>query len=734
MQKKIELVKVNTGIYFVSIPDAKLRILCGCPADTVKHLKKRGLIDVVERDGVRYETGPNAILLSDVLLQNGYISNLAEFPLLQMLYLQGMLIPNHPGNTGDKPLLMGHKTQIKGQMEYFYRGNYGLISKEEMLETGVTEEQADELMRIKLRFAFGKIKTSDTLVDHLIIENEPVEIRHNVFIKRKDVNIYEISYEDQYVVVDLNLKSKEYYDPPYYLSFYKLSREYFSVIHTGEGDAWDVNRPCMASMIMFQGKIYLVDAGPDLLTSLNALGISINEVAGIFNTHAHDDHFAGLISFVRSDHKIKYYSSPLVRSSVAKKLCALMSLGEESFYKFFDVHDLEIDKWNNIEGLDVMPVLSPHPVETNIFYFRTFWGDGYRSYGHLADVASFRVLEDNIFKNTEENVFDDALAKIKRDYLLPTDLKKIDVGGGLIHGEAKDFAKDPTEKIFLAHISRPLSSDEKQIGSNAPFGAVEPLVETQQNFLRVFAYEHLRFYFPQIPEYDINFLLNCPIVSMNAGDTLFRRGMRFTHVYLLLTGAVEIVPEIGMENSLSAGSLVGFYIDDQDLTAKITCRASCHIWALQIPAEMYLNLVKKYDLVEKFNKLEKTVTQLSATWLLSENISLPVYIKIANSIYEQAFLKGESITIEDTQSHIYIITKGQCALLTEAGGVIENLKKGDFLGIENIFSYALPKRHFEVFFLEDTEVFAIPVDIFLNIPIVYWKMLSTAQKRHATLQ
>ncbi|TAE08561.1 MAG: cyclic nucleotide-binding protein, partial [Bacteroidetes bacterium] len=251
MQKKIELVKVSNGIFFVTVPDAKLRILCGCPADTVKHLKKRGLIDVVEKDGVRYETGPNAILLSDILLQNGYISNLAEFPLLQMLYLQGMLIPNHPGNTGDKPLLMGHKTQIKGQMEYFYRGNYGLISKEEMMEAGASAEEAEELMRVKLRFAFGKIKTSDTLVDQLTIENEPVEIRNGVLIKRKDINIYEISYEDQYVVVDLNLKTKEYYEPPYYLSYYKLNREYFSVLHTGEGDAWDVNRPCMASMIMF---------------------------------------------------------------------------------------------------------------------------------------------------------------------------------------------------------------------------------------------------------------------------------------------------------------------------------------------------------------------------------------------------------------------------------------------------------------------------------------------------
>lgn len=269
-----------------------------------------------------------------------------------------------------------------------------------------------------------------------------------------------------------------------------MHREYFSVVHTGEGDAWDVNRPCMASIVIFQGKIYLVDAGPDLLTSLTALGISINEVEGIFNTHAHDDHFAGLISFVRSDHRIKYFATPFVRASAAKKLCALLSVDEECFDRFFDVQDLELNVWNSIDGLEVRPVLSPHPVETNVYYFRSYWGDTYRTYGHLADVASFRVLENNIYHDPEQEnpSFAQLLAQVKTDYLLPTDLKKIDIGGGLIHGDAVDFQEDPTPNILLAHISRPLSHEEKQVGSFAPFGSVTPLVETHHDFLRAFAY------------------------------------------------------------------------------------------------------------------------------------------------------------------------------------------------------------------------------------------------------
>ncbi|MCU0444290.1 MAG: cyclic nucleotide-binding domain-containing protein [Microscillaceae bacterium] len=725
-QQKIELAKVSTGIYWVSVPEADLRVLCGCPTNTVKHLKKRGLIDVIEQDNVKFETGPNAILLSDVLIQNGYLSNLSEFPLLQMLYMQGMLIPNHPNNKGEKPLLLGSEVQIKAQMDYFYRGNYGLINKEEILATGVSEDLADEMMHIKLRFAFGNIRTSDTLVNQLTIADAKVEIRQGVFVQRLATNVFEFSYEDQSVIVDLNLQAKEIYEPPYYLSYYQLNREYFSIVHTGEGDAWDVNRACMASIVIFQGRVYLVDAGPDLMSSMMALGISVNEVAGIFNTHAHDDHFAGLTTFVRSDHKIKYYSSAPVRASVAKKLCALMSVSEDKFHSFFDVQDLELDVWNNIDGLEVMPVLSPHPVETNVFYFRTFWGDSFYTYGHLADVASFRVLENNIFKSDENHNFELALNKTKKDYLIPADLKKIDIGGGLIHGDAIDFSKDPTPKILLAHVSRPLTNEEKQVGSFASFGSVDSMIETQHDFLRSFAQNYLRFYFPEVPDYEIYALLNCPMVSMNAGDTLFRKGSRFTHIYLLLTGAVEVVyPDTGLENSLSAGSLVGFYIDDADITAKATCRASCHSTALQIPVELYLAFVKRRDLVEPFNILEDLVGHLANSWLFSENISLPIYIKIAKKLQVQQYPANSQIDFSESK-FLFFIKSGQ-AQLYRLDNVVDTLKRGDFFGLENQLLQA--PSQLVASFTEESEVYQIPQDLVLKIPIVYWKMLITAQKR-----
>ena len=429
-------ISVATGVYWVEIPRADLRILCGCPADAVKLMMQRGLIVTMEKNGVIYETGPNAILLSDLPLQNERFCNLGEFPVLQMLYRQGMLLPDHPNNTGARPLIIGAKDQVQAQSEYIFRGNYGLAAQDEIEAAGVAPGPARELMRLKLRFAFDHILKTDELLELRCVSDAPVELRPGAFVRRKALNVFEFSCQGESVTVDLNMPPHTEYEPSYNLGFHELRRDYFSVVHSGEGDGWDVHRPCMSSIITFQGRIYLIDAGPNLVHSLTALGISVNEIEGIFHTHAHDDHFNGMTVLLRSDHRIKYYATPLVRASVEKKLSSLLHMRQGAFKRYFDVQDLDENLWNDIEGLEVRPVNSPHPVETTIMFFRALWEDGYKTYAHLADIASFDVLRSMITHDPQANgISQDYFESVKKLYLTTVDLKKIDCGGGLIHGQ-----------------------------------------------------------------------------------------------------------------------------------------------------------------------------------------------------------------------------------------------------------------------------------------------------------
>ena len=115
--------------------------------------------------------------------------------ILQMLYKQGMIIPNHINNKGLKPILLGSKKQVESQLEYIYRGNYGLCSVEEIMATGVDREMAEEMMKIKLMFAFGKISSPKDLLETKTIEDQKIEIRNGVHIRRDKLNEYTIEYK-----------------------------------------------------------------------------------------------------------------------------------------------------------------------------------------------------------------------------------------------------------------------------------------------------------------------------------------------------------------------------------------------------------------------------------------------------------------------------------------------------------------------------------------------------------
>ncbi|MBU2510165.1 bacteriohemerythrin [bacterium] len=723
----IRKINVSSGIYWIEIPAADLYLLCGCPADSVKHLMKKGLIKTEERNGVSFETGPNAILLSDILVQNGHFSNLSEFPVLQMLYRQGLIIPNHPNNTGQKPILIGSREQVISQMRYIYRGNYGLISSEEISRTGISPETTREMMKIKTRFAFGQIKPSREFLDNRIVEQEPVEILSQVFIKRLKPNVFEISYRGETVLVDLNMAPDQNYEVPYPLNFHLIEREYFSVIHSGEGDGWDVNRPCMASILMFQGRTYLIDAGPNILGTLVSLGINISEVEGIFHTHSHDDHFAGLPSLIRSDHRLKYYSTPLVRSAVTKKLAALLSIEEDQIAEYFEFNDLQFDVWNQIDGLEVKPLYSPHPVENNIFIFRTIWEAGYRTYGHFADIVAFDVFDKMAVPDKHgEGISKSFLEKIKADYSQPCQIKKLDIGGGMIHGKAIDFIDDTSDRIILSHSSSPLKDAEKEIGSEATFGAVDVLIPASQNYAWRYAHQFLHSYFPDVPTAQIRILLNNPIVNFNPGTILLKEGEKVENIYLVLTGNVELIQsKHSVNHVVSSGELVGEIPALNDECSNATFRAVSFVQVLKLTHFIYLSFVEYNSLHEGIKELQKIRRFLRKTTLFGESISYTTQNRIAQSVTLIQYEKGVDLSLEDNNS-LYIVKEGELEFYL-GEKIFEKLKSRDFFGQESII-FGIPCL-FHLRTTTESELFQIPGEMLKDIPVVRWKLFEAYEKR-----
>ena len=596
------------------------------------------------------------------------------------------------------------------------------------MDIGIPPDLAQEMMAIKLKFAFGKIHATDKLLDARIVEHEPVEVKNGVFVQRKGFNQYEFHYKGDSVVIDLNLAIHEIYEPPYPLEFHPFERGYFAVLHSGEGDGWDINRPCMASILIYLGKIYLIDAGPNILHSLQALSIDISEIEGIFHTHAHDDHFAGLPTLMHSDHRLKYYATPLVRASVAKKLSALMSMGEHKFFQYFDVHDLQFDIWNDLNGLEVKPMFSPHPVETNIFLFRALGEDGYKTYAHLADISSFEVLNSMVSDETSGGGISRKYCEtVKANYLTPANLKKVDIGGELIHGQARDFQEDRSQEIILAHTSIALNEQQKEIGSERSFGTVDVFIPSHQDYLLKQAAEQLQTYFPTVSLEQLRVLLNSPMVSFNPGSIIQKKGKMSSEVYFLLAGTVEFISsEFRLQNHLSTGSFIGDVSLLKHSPSSGTWRAVSYIQTLHFKGNVYSTFLKKYGLYDRMKSLLDNIDFLQKTFLFGEGISYPVHHSIAKHMALETYAEGEHLVCPESDV-LCLLKQGKLQLLNAGGAVIETLENGDFCGEEGFFPDN--RKTFTVQTTEPSEVYFLKKYPLLEIPIVHWKLLEISAKR-----
>lgn len=720
--------RVTSGVFWVQVPEVGLYILCGSPADVVKHLMLRGYIAEETKAGVNCETGPNVILLSDVMVQNGGFANLAEFPVLQMLYRQGMILPGHPNNTGRKPMLIGSEAQVRAQLDYIYRGNYGLVSEEELRSAGLDAEEARRQMALKMSFAFGKIRATEELLDYRFVGQEPVELVNDVWVRRVALNRYEFRYRGGTSEVDLNLKPEETYESPYAPGHHVVDRQYFGVIHSGEGDGWDLRRQSMSSIVMFMGRYYLVDAGPMILHTLRSLGIDVSEVEGIFHTHAHDDHFAGLPALIASGHRIKYFATPPVRHSVTKKLAALMSIDERLFAEFFEVHDLKTDVWNDCDGMEVMPMFSPHPVENSIYMFRVRDAEDYLTYAHWADIVSLDVLKAHLSEPpASEALPKDYLDTIRARYLTAATLKKIDAGGGMIHGNPVDFASDASTRIVLAHRATAFSRDELEIGSQSSFGAVEILIPSSQDYLRQRAYRFLSQIFPDADIVKLSMLSQSPVQTYNAGSLILRRGFATDYIYLLLTGTVEHIPADSTGTFvLATGSFLGERALFEPGPLADSWRAASAVRLMCFSIRSLRAFLDAGGWNESLRALVDDAAFLGQTWLFGGQVSFITRSRLARARQLVRLAGGAALGPAATPS-LYLVREGELQLSNGKGRIHEVVGPGGFVGEESFLSRRAVARRWVA--RGSTELFEMAVPELRRIPIVLWKLLETYEKR-----
>jgi ribonuclease BN (tRNA processing enzyme) len=101
-----------------------------------------------------------------------------------------------------------------------------------------------------------------------------------------------------------------------------MSSTMLSLLGTAGGPGGHVDRAGIASLVTVGGRRYLIDAGEGVSRQLARAGTEVRDIDGVFLTHLHDDHTAGLPGFVTFRHTMRGGSLPLIGPPGARALCA----------------------------------------------------------------------------------------------------------------------------------------------------------------------------------------------------------------------------------------------------------------------------------------------------------------------------------------------------------------------------------------------------------------------------
>jgi hemerythrin len=406
-----------------------------------------------------------------------------------------------------------------------------------------------------------------------------------------------------------------------------------------------------------------------------------------------------------------------VYETVRKKVAAVMEADDSFLDRMVKVRILERDRWNDVDGLEVKPVNSPHPVETTIFWFRSLWEGGYRSYAHLADIVSRQVLDGFVGKGGISPEYRD---RVWEEYHRYADVKKIDAGRGLIHGMAEDFVDDPSTRLVLSHYEGSLSNAEKEIGANATFGQSEILIPARGDRIRDAAARYLNGAMPELKRHDALTLLNGKIYTYPPGTPLIKKGQIPDAVLLVISGSAEyIAADTQPVCRFTAGSLIGETEILEGTKSGGSYRTRGYLKALRMPDDLYIHALKRADLKEHRSRLALKRRFLRATAFPGWVVSSPRVDYLANAMEIRPWRRGASIVGGDDL--LYALNEGRAVV--EDPDESRELAVGEPFNISAVIptskEAAAPPKWTS---LEESKIAVIPGETVREVPVLAWTL------------
>lgn len=227
----------------------------------------------------------------------------------------------------------------------------------------------------------------------------------------------------------------------------KESKERFSIRCLGASEGFDASKPSNGYLIRFMGQWILWDCPAYLRNHLKKIGITFEDISAIFVSHVHEDHL-DIMQTVNENKKTVIYTSPEIFHSMLLKLSATIDCSYETAAEYYEYRPIYADRPFDLFGATMEVFYSTHSIPA--------LGMRLSVPGKTKESKLF-ISGDTLSRQMINKLADAGVYSPERleelETILPDeasyDLVIVDSGGGMIHGDPKDYYNNPHRVLHM---------------------------------------------------------------------------------------------------------------------------------------------------------------------------------------------------------------------------------------------------------------------------------------------
>lgn len=672
----VSVIEVMSGCKIAELSSD--RVMLGCPSEILKVLARKNL------------EMPKTIISPSVFYRFGINQAALEFPLDNFLFNQ------HRFAEGKKLKVCGTEKQ-NIRMRNILRHTLLGPTEKEMRLWKIPEEEIKRHKKISDDFALknpdGSIASINDMVEFIDFDARGVaELGNGAQIQNIDENVFKIIDGTKEFFVDISLQEKQKPPLPITVSNSLPNRSVLGLTALSKCvSGFDPAGYTSGLILWLNGLAVALDGVTWLKEHLRAFGINPDEIQAYILSHPYDDH-SNILDMVVNGKMMNLITAKTIYGSFMVKV--LNILEEEPFpNKEMNVFEKMPEPWEKIRKLinftEIVPGEKFHWYGAEFDFWETV---------HPIPTIGFKVSVNNkSIVYSGDTLWGERLKDLKsRDIItceqytkisylpyLESDLTVFDGGGGLIHALPEELANLPDDiredRMILTHTSILPEAVKNKLGLIEAGKHYEIIAQSDWSLNDILAINSS----PLIKEVDDNWqsviFSQAGILYYSPGRIIVQEGQPNENFYILLRGTISVLYGDEEVAELSTGDFFGEISLMRDISCTATIKAKTPVSILELPKEIFLELIKSTDLYEKLIKIYQVRPALMKFPLFKNLSAENMNRVIEKTVVFESPAGTRIISQGDIGDHFYGLIDGKAKVVKD-GKEIAILYPGQFFG------------------------------------------------------